>query len=68
MARLTITLHPKERDALQRLAMRERRNPQDQAAFMLRRDLVTLGLLPGDSALAVLAPDKPKPCEVTHGG
>ncbi len=50
MARLTIDLPIKERNALLRLARREMRNPRAQAALILRRELERAGLLPADQA------------------
>ena len=44
--RITITLTPDERDALACLAMRERRNTRQQAAMLIRKELVRHGLLP----------------------
>lgn len=49
MARVTITLEAKERDALCVLAERERRDPRAQAALIIRRELERAGLLPVDS-------------------
>ena len=66
MARLTVTLHPKEQDALRRLAMQERRDPRDQAAYIIRAVLETRGLLPADRPTPTTPqPTQPQPCEVT---
>jgi hypothetical protein len=45
MKRLTITLMQDERTALWELAQRERREPRDQAALIIRRELEREGLL-----------------------
>lgn len=68
MSRIFITLNPQELDALRTLAEREFRDPRAQAALIIRVELEKRRLLPADPALAVLAPDKPKPCEATHAG
>lgn len=47
MARVTITLEQDERSALVALANQERRDPRQQAALILRRELERLGLLSG---------------------
>ncbi len=45
MARITIRLENTERDALIELSQRERRDPRDQAALIVRRELEREGLL-----------------------
>jgi hypothetical protein len=45
MARITITLQPKEKTALRLLAERERRDPRAQAALIIRYELERIGLL-----------------------
>lgn len=49
MARVTITLKQEERKALSALAQRERRDPRQQAALILRCELARRGLLALDS-------------------
>jgi hypothetical protein len=46
MMRLAVTLEQEERDALLVLAQQERRDPRDQAAMLIRRELERMGLLP----------------------
>jgi len=41
-----VTLYDEERRALWELAKRERRDPREQAALSIRRDLEQRGLLP----------------------
>ena len=48
MARVTIPLKAVERDALRILAEREFRDPQAQAAIIIRRELERAGLLPAN--------------------
>ncbi len=45
MARLMITLEFSEREALQELSRRERRDPREQAALLVRESLEKRGLL-----------------------
>jgi len=45
MARITITLYSDEQEALLALARRERRDPREQAALCIRRELERRGLL-----------------------
>ncbi len=45
MLRLVINLRPEEREALVRWAARQRRDPREQAALVLRRELERRGLL-----------------------
>jgi len=52
MARIMISLHGDERDALLILAQRERRDPREQAALCIRHELERRGLL---KALAELS-------------
>lgn len=47
--RLQVILDAAERSALIELAQRERRNPRDQAALLIRHELQKRGLLPGDA-------------------
>lgn len=46
MRRITVQLKDAERDALWRLAERERRDPRDQAALIVIKALAQSGLLP----------------------
>lgn len=46
MARVIVEIGDCERNALQRLAKRERRIPRSQAAFMIRQALERQGILP----------------------
>ncbi len=46
MTRLTMKITIEERNALTQLAQRERRQPHDQAALIVRSELERLGLLP----------------------
>jgi len=50
--RVTIYLDQQERDALSNLAQRERRDPRDQAALIIRHELQRAGLLPADTSTA----------------
>ena len=52
MAKLTLILHVSERDALFRLAERERRNTRDQAALIIRRELERRKLIESRRATA----------------
>ena len=45
MRQMTINLEPAEKLALAHLARRERRNPRDQAALLIRMKLIELGVL-----------------------
>ena len=58
MARLTLDLHIAERDALIRLAAREKRDVRDQAVLLLRYALIGEGVLPPESP--VLLASQPK--------
>ena len=55
MRRITVTLQQDEREALVKLAQRERRDPRAQAAVILRRELERRGLLPPDQQAQVQA-------------
>lgn len=44
--KIMIAIEDEERAALYELAKRERRDPRDQVALILRAELVDLGLLP----------------------
>jgi hypothetical protein len=46
MTRITVPLKSSERDALWKLAERERRDPRDQAALIVVRALEQAGFLP----------------------
>ncbi len=46
MAKIIVYLGDQERDALHQLAQREMRVPRAQAALIIRRELLRLGLLP----------------------
>ena len=48
MARMMITLQENEREALRTMAQREMRDPRQQAAMIIRRELERAGLLPAD--------------------
>jgi len=50
MSPTIIKLRPSERKALMVLAKRERRDPRDQAALIIRRELEQRGLLPADGS------------------
>jgi len=52
MPMLKIVLLPTEREALITLADRELRDPRQQAAVIIRRELERRGLLPADMAAA----------------
>jgi hypothetical protein len=43
---ITITISQEEEQALIKLANRQRRDPKDQAAMMIRRELEEYGLMP----------------------
>lgn len=45
MAKIIVDLRPSEKDALRLLSARERRDPKDQAAIIIRRELEQSGLL-----------------------
>lgn len=45
LGRFMVTLYEEERRALWELAKQERRDPREQAALAIRRDLVQRGLL-----------------------
>ena len=47
--RITVWLREEEHQALWELATRERRDPRDQAALAIRRDLERRGLLSTDA-------------------
>lgn len=66
MPRMTLKLPIDERNALYKLAAREYRNPREQAALIIRRELERAGLLPGavDSAETQLL----QPTGGQHGG
>lgn len=49
MNRITVSLTKDERTALQVLSDRERRNPRDQAALLIRSALERIGLLLSDN-------------------
>lgn len=55
MLRITVPLQIDERDALISLAQRERRDPRDQAALIIRRELERAGLLPADPPVPLAA-------------
>ena len=50
MPLLRVLLQPGERDALYKLAGRERRDPRAQAALIIRQALESAGLIPANSA------------------
>ncbi len=43
---ITITISQEEEEALIKLARRQRRDPKDQAAFLIRRELEVYGMIP----------------------
>jgi hypothetical protein len=43
---ITIAISQEEEEALFKLARRQRRNPQDQAEMLIRRELEEYGLIP----------------------
>lgn len=45
MTRMTVYLDAQERDALEQLSQRERRDMRDQAALLIRQKLIGRGLL-----------------------
>ena len=45
MTRLSIHLEPSEHDAMWALSQRERRDPRDQAALIIRNELERLGYI-----------------------
>ncbi len=53
MRRITISLFDDEREALNVLAQRERRDIRAQAAFLIRHDLRQRGLLPIEENTAI---------------
>jgi hypothetical protein len=53
MSRITISLQADEYGALRELSERERRNPRDQAALLVRESLQRLGLLSAESRPAL---------------
>jgi hypothetical protein len=61
MPMLKIVLLPTEREALLALADRELRDPRQQAAVIIRRELQRRGLLPADNT-----PDAHPAQEVQH--
>lgn len=61
MARLTLSITEEERLAIFALARRERREPRDQVALIVRRELERIGLLPADQEDAPA--DMPAECE-----
>jgi hypothetical protein len=61
MPMLKIVLLPTEREALRELADRELRDPRQQAAVIIRRELQRRGLLPADNT-----PDARPAQEVQH--
>lgn len=65
MARIMITLQQNEREALIELAQRERRDPRDQAALIIRRELERADLLPTDTPTPITTAQLQA---VTHGG
>lgn len=48
VSRLTITLQEDEKVALGRLSEKEKRDPRDQAALLIRNELERRGLLPAN--------------------
>jgi hypothetical protein len=59
MARVTITLRQDERQALIDLAQQERRDPRQQAAIIIQRELERMGYLQ--------SPPTKRVCEVRCG-
>ncbi len=60
MTRVIVPLRASERNALRVLAKQEFRDPQAQAALIIRRELQRLGLLPPDPPLAQPAETSPR--------
>lgn len=63
--RLMVTLEPDEADALARLATLEVREPREQARFLVRQELIRLGLLKADgevNASLRSSPSTAEPC------
>ena len=58
-ARINVPLALTERSALMRLAEYERREPRDQAAYIIRRELERAGLLEPLTVQSKNAPDSP---------
>lgn len=56
MTRVTVTLKLHEREALVALARQERRDPRDQAALIVVRELERTGLLPAVKAMPEAEP------------
>ncbi len=52
MSRITVNLLRDEREALSTLAQHERRDMRDQAALIIRKELIERGLLPTDTTPA----------------
>jgi hypothetical protein len=63
MTHVTVTLKIKEREALVELARRERRDPRDQAALIVVRELERAGLLPAAPAAPLVESQ-----ELAHAG
>jgi hypothetical protein len=58
MAKVTIHLEEKEHNALNELALREYRTLPAQAAIIIHRQLIDLGLLPGQEEDQVIMPNQ----------
>lgn len=67
MTKLTVFLSDQERAILQAMAERDMRGLREQARYLIVKALTAEGNGVQHGA-ADLAPDKPKPCEVTHVG
>jgi|GEM_PF-2780821 len=58
MARITITLSEEEKMALRSLSEKEFRDPRQQAALIIRRELVSQGLVASASTITGNKPSK----------
>jgi hypothetical protein len=64
MAQIRVSLKPSERAALRQLASRERRDPRDQAAIIVVRELQRAGLLPEQAVKAAGPAPVEEPADV----
>lgn len=65
--RVTIDLELQEKAALTELAQRERRDPRDQAALIIRETLINCGLLKADPIMPISTqPAQNNPQAVRH--
>ena len=61
MIRLTVPLNHEEREALLKLSNTEKRDPRLQAAFIIRRELERIGLLPSQKAKSITTKEVHQP-------